>query len=145
MIHDIEALSAAWLTADAERQRHETTLRQLEHKLSREGAEMGCAAYMELSSTIAQQKLRFEAAEAKAADRLAALTEARAIAQERELREIAERRFQLKQTEFEQAETALNSHRQQIATLTRELPALEQRFNLSLRALADAKQALPAN
>lgn len=138
---DIEKLAGVYLLADAERERQQTTLRQLEHTLSREGSDMNCAHFMELQACIAQQRQRFEAAQAKAASALAALDEARSRETDREQKELTQRRFAMKQAEFQEAEKALNEHRQNIAALSRELPELERRFNLSLRELGELKNA----
>jgi hypothetical protein len=138
---DIERLSAAWLSADAELQRQQTTLRQLEHTLSREGSEMSCAHFMELQARILQQRQRFEASQQKAAERRAQLDSARSEEVAREQKEFALRRYDMKRTEFKQAECALNAHRQQLAVLSRTLPELEQKFNIALRELADARTA----
>jgi hypothetical protein len=136
---EIERLSASWLSADAELQRQQTTLRQLEHSLSREGAAMNCAAYMELQSRIAQQQQRFEASQVKAASALAALDEARS---DRAQREIAQRRYDARLSDLENAKAKLAAHREHIATMNRDTPLLEHEFNLALAALDHAKGAL---
>jgi len=138
---EVERLSTAYISSDAAREREVVQLSRLENELRRTGPELSCNDYMELQARIAQQRQRVEAAEAKAAERRAALDAVRSEAADREQKEIAERRYDMKRTEFERAESALNSHRQQLAALSRALPELEQKFNIALRELADAKHA----
>ena len=142
MIIELERLSAAYTLADAELQRQQTTLRQLEHSLSREGAEMSCTSYQELSSRIAQQKQRVEVAEEKAAERRCALDVARSEETAREQRQIAQRNYDARLNELENAKAKLAAHREHIATMNRDTPLLEREFNLALAALDAAKRAI---
>ncbi|HTR24272.1 MAG TPA: hypothetical protein VMI10_09820 [Terriglobales bacterium] len=138
----MNAEAATWLVADEELQRLHATLRQLEHALSREGAELSCAAYQELQARISQQKQRLELATAKEKSARAALDIARSREAEREAEETRQRRYDVKQAEFHQAESALAEAREKITQLNQALPALEQKFNIALRELAEAKGAL---
>lgn len=144
MTLEIERLSAAFSLADAELQRQQSTLCQLQRNLLAEGPTLNCAAYMELQARVAQETQRVEVAKQKASQCRAALDAARSAETDREQKQIARRRYDAKQAEFQQAENALNSHRQQLAALSRELPSLEQRFSISLRELAEAKECLNA-
>ena len=131
-----EQLASTSLSADTELQRLQVSLRQLEYKLAREGAEMPCTEYQELQARISQQKHRVEIAETKAADARASLDAARTIEQDREQKELSERRYAARVNDFENAKAKLMANREQIATLNRETPLLERAFNQALAALA---------
>jgi len=131
-----EQLASNSLIADTELQRLQVSLRQLEHKFGREGPELHCNDYLQLQAAVAQTRQRLELAEQKAANARAALDAARTIEQDREQKELSERRYAARVNDFENAKAKLMANREQIATLNRETPLLERAFNQALAALA---------
>jgi hypothetical protein len=137
-----EELTAISLLADQEAEAQKTALQQLNQEMEHSGETLEPLDYGNLRSRIEQQEMRAKAASRLACSRRIELGEARSKESVRLAREMAQHNYDAKLAELNAARAEVESKRRALSQLQREIPLAEQRANLLLFSLDQAKTAL---